>query len=81
MVEAAQQQSVKQQKLEQRTQVTPESEKPRVQLMMKKQQNNGQVSAQINMQSQDAENLDLLKKTVASLANNQDGGDQSTENG
>jgi len=51
MVEAAQQQSVKQQKLEQRTQVTPESEKPRVQLMMKKQQNNGQVSAQINMQS------------------------------
>ena len=50
MVEAAQQ-SVKQQKLEQRTQVTPESEKPRVQLMMGKQQNRGsssQVAAQHN---------------------------------
>lgn len=50
-------QSVKQQKLEQRTQVTPESEKPRVQLIsMKKQQNNSgrsnqQVAANLNQQS------------------------------
>ena len=68
-------------KIEERTQSTPESEKPRVQLELKSNKGSSPPMAKQLINNNKEQHLDLLKQTVAHLENHEGGAEQSSNAG